>query len=191
VVQRLVSSSVAFLVVGVVAVSVSSSVPTRAVLAQGLSSPSNTITLRCSDSAGQQGRGGTTIGGVEGLVLPGSGDPSNLEEINGAHGRHFFIYKAFLAVSSSSAPYVTVSVVRPESARMYYGSSSVVGALMSVGHGRAFVAASRNRVRLPVCGPRFTGYVGGIVVVAPTWVTCAVSAPRARTKEVRVSIGAS
>jgi len=44
-------------------------------------------------------------------------------------------------------------------------------------------------VRLPVCGKRFSGYVGGIVLVAPSRVTFEVNAPRRRAVRVGVSIG--
>ncbi len=71
-------------------------------------------------------------------------------------------------------------------------------ALVSTAGGRPLVAASRSRVRLSVCGPRFTGYVGGIVgyvggivVAGPTWVTFAVSSPHHRTVRVRIPIGVS
>jgi hypothetical protein len=66
-----------------------------------------------------------------------------------------------------------------------------LGALVSTAGGRPLVAASRSRVRLSVCGPRFTGYVGGIVVAGPTWVTFAVSSPHQRTVRVRIPIGVS
>lgn len=108
------------------------------------------------------------MGGVEGLVLPGSGDPAGLFPIQGAGGKRYFVYKAFLAVSSALASYATVSIISPTSAELYYGSPGRVGTLVSSGKGRALVAAARREVRLPVCGPNFTGYVGGIIVTAPT-----------------------
>ena len=155
------------------------------------SSPSSTLTtLSCSDSAGQQGRGGEkVVGGVEGLVLPGSGDPASLLSLRSADGQRYFVYKAFLAVSAATAPYATVSVVRPRSAKLYYGSSNVVGTLANSAQGRGLIAASTSQVRLPVCGPDFTGYVGGIIVVTPTSVTFVVSSPHKKTERVTVSIG--
>jgi hypothetical protein len=155
------------------------------------SSPTTTvIILRCSDSVGQQGRGGEKlIGGVEGLVLPSSGDPGLLRPLRGADGRHYFVYKAFLAVSAASAPYATVSVVRPKSARMFYGAPSLVGTLASRAQGRGLISASKPQVQLPVCGPKFTGFVGGIIVVKPTSVTFAVSSRHEEVKRVTVSIG--
>jgi hypothetical protein len=54
------------------------------------------------------------IGGVEGLILPGSDDPAGLYPIGTAKGgTRYSIYKAFLAVSASAAPFATVSVTRP------------------------------------------------------------------------------
>jgi hypothetical protein len=157
------------------------------------SSPSTTMMiLSCSDSVGQQGRGGEkVIGGVEGLALPGSGDPSSLRSLRTADGQRYFVYKAFLAVSAASAPYATVSVVSPHSATLYYGSPGVVGALANNAKGRGLISASKSQVRLPVCGPNFTGFVGGIIVENPTSVTFAVSSPHKRTEQVTVSIGNS
>ena len=150
----------------------------------------DTITLDCSDSVGQQGSGGEkVIGGVEGLVLPGSGDPAGLRLLRSSSGRRYFVYKAFLAVSSLAAPAATVSIVRPQSARLLYGSSNDIGTLVNDHHGSGFIAASRSRVRLPVCGPNFTGFVGGVVVLRPTSVTFAVSSKHLKTERVTVSVG--
>ena len=60
---------------------------------------SSLLSLSCSDSAGQQGQGGeTVIGGVEGLVLPGSGDPAGLYPIGS------------FEISSARAATVTVPI---------------------------------------------------------------------------------
>ena len=150
----------------------------------------NLITLNCADSAGQQTRDGErVVAGVEGLVLPGSGDPSALSPIRDAHGRRYFVYKAFLAVSSKAAPYATVSIVSPKGATLVYGSAVEVGRLSASYRGQGLVTASRSRVRLPACGSGFTGYVGGIIVVKPTLVTLAVSSPHRTTKRVTISVG--
>jgi hypothetical protein len=149
----------------------------------------NVITLRCSDSVGQQGRGGEkVVGGVEGLVLPGSGAASSLRPLRSASGQRYYVYKAFLAVSASAAPYATVSVVHPN-ATLYYGAPSVVGKLANAKEGRELIAASRSQVRLPVCGKNFTGYVGGIIVAKPTSVTLSVSSPHQAMQRVTVFIG--
>lgn len=150
------------------------------------------LSLRCSDSVGQQGGNHeTVIGGVEGLVLPGSGDPAALYPIGAASGGdRYYIYKAFLAVSAAAAPFATVSVARPASARLVYGSPSRIGALFSTRAGQGLLTASRSAVRLPVCGTRFTGFTGGVLVTGPACVTFAVSSPHRQAAAVTVPIGA-
>lgn len=148
---------------------------------------SSVLELSCADSAGQQGQDHETVtGGVEGLVLPGSGDPAALYPIGGTH---YSIYKAFLAVSPSAAPFATVSVIRPASARLAYGAPSRISTLFSTRSGRPLLTASRSAVRLPVCGPRFTGFTGGILVPGPACVTVRVSSPAAKAAIVTVPIG--
>jgi hypothetical protein len=70
-----------------------------------------------------------------------------------------------------------------------YGSPSRIGELFSTRSGQALLAASRNTVRLPVCGPRFTGFTGGVIVTGPACVTFQVSSSRAREATVTVPIG--
>lgn len=159
---------------------------------EGSSSSHSIMILSCSDSVGQQERGGeVVIGGVEGLALPDSGDPASLRPLRSADGQQYFVYKAFLAVSAVTAPYATVSVVSPRSATLFYGSPGVVGTLAGRAHGRGLIMASKRQVRLPVCGPDFTGFVGGITVAKPSLVTFAVSSPHRKTERVTVSIGTS
>jgi hypothetical protein len=156
----------------------------------GATQKSKMLTLNCSDSVGQQGSNGEKIvGGVGGLVLPGSGDPSSLWARRSADGRRYFVYKAFLEVSPATQKYATVTIVSPHSAKLFYGRSEVVGTLVNTGGGRGFFVAAKSQLRLPVCGPRFTGYVGGIVVLKPTLVTFAVSSPHKVTERVTVRIG--
>ena len=70
------------------------------------------LSLTCSESAGQQGRGGEkVIGGVEGLQLNGSGNFSSLTPLRGPGGKRYYVYKAYLAVSPSVTGYATVDVV--------------------------------------------------------------------------------
>jgi hypothetical protein len=157
---------------------------------RGTSPLTNLITLRCSDSVGQQGRGGErVVGGVEGLVLTGSGDSATLTPLRSANGRRYFVYKAFLAVSATAAPNATVSVLRPPTARLYYGSPTDVGTLANNEQGRGLIEASKSQVRLPVCGAKFTGFVGGIIVVKPSSVTFSVSSPHMPTERVTISVG--
>lgn len=148
------------------------------------------LTLSCSDSVGQQGGDHeTVVGGVEGLVLPGSADPASLYPIRGGDGRRYFVYKTFLAVSSASAPFATVSIVRPATARLVYGASGQIGEMFGTASGQALIAASRSKVRLPVCGSRFTGFVGGIIVTQPTCITFEVSSPRRKTETASAPAG--
>lgn len=148
------------------------------------------IVLKCSDSVGQQGKGReVVVGGVEGLSLPDASDPSVLAPIRSVDGRHFLIYKDFLAVSSSVTPFATVSIVNPPSASLVYASSARIGALSSSPHGEELVKASASGVRLPVCGVRFTGFVDGVIVQRPTCVTFQVSSPHRRSVRVVERIG--
>jgi hypothetical protein len=161
--------------------------PTRAA---GPAESATLLSLTCSDSVGQQGRtGDTVVGGVQGLVLPGSDDPAGLYPIRDAAGKRYYVYKAFLTVAPSAAPYATVSVVRPAGARLVYGSSARVGDVSSAAGEQALIAASRANVRLPVCGSRFTGFAGGIIVAGPACVTFTVSSPSAPAATVSVPIG--
>jgi hypothetical protein len=59
-----------------------------------------------------------------GLVLAGSDDPAGLYPIRVSDGGRYFVYKAFLAVSASAAPFATISVIHPAAARLVYGSPS-------------------------------------------------------------------
>ena len=178
----------AFVSAGIAACSTTPARPASSLLGPA---PSSLLSLSCPDSVGQQGADHETVtGGVEGLVLPGSDDPAGLYPIGAASGgKRYFIYKAFLAVSASAAPFATVSITHPASARLVYGSPSRIGALFSARSGQPLLAASRTKVRLPVCGPRFTGFTGGIIVAGPTCVTFEVSSRSARTTPVTVPIG--
>ena len=176
--------------VTMVSIAACSAAPARPRTATGPTTSASLLSLSCSDSIGQQsGDHQTVVGGVTGLVLPDSDDPAGLFPIQTKDGRGYFIYKAMLAVSASAAPFATVSVTSPASARLLYGSASHVGDLASAPSGQALIAASRREVRLPVCGPRFTGYVGGIIVTKPTCVTFEVTSPGSKPATVSVSIG--
>jgi hypothetical protein len=169
-----------------------SSPPVHAARSAPSARESSVLKLSCSESVGQQGRDHeTVVGGVEWLVLPGSAEPAGLYPIRGRDGRRYFVYKAFLAVSSASAPFATVSIVRPVTARLVYGASGEIGEMFGTASGRALVAASRGAVRLPVCGSRFTGFVGGIIVTQPACVTFEVSSPRRKTETASAEIGPS
>jgi hypothetical protein len=93
----------AFIVAGLPACS---GAPTRSGHSVPGPATSSLISLSCADSAGQQGGDHeTVVGGVEGLALPGSDDPAGLYPIGASDGKRYFIYKAFLAVSATAAPY--------------------------------------------------------------------------------------
>ena len=126
----------------------------------------------------------TVVGGVKGLVLPGSDDPASLSPLGGRDGRRYFVYKAFLAVSST-APFAVASVIRRASARLVYGASTKLGA------GDGLVTGSRPSVGLPTCRAEFTGFVGGIILTRPTCVTFEVSSPDAKKAIASVEIGRS
>jgi hypothetical protein len=142
---------------------------------------SDKIVLTCSDSVGQQGRQGEiVVGGVEGLRLKSSSDAASLTPVQGARGKTYYVIKDFLAVSASAAPFATVSIVRPTTARLFYGPPVTAATMLKV---------SKRAVRLPVCGPDFTGYVGGIVVTKPTTVTFSVSSPHRKTRLITAPFG--
>ena len=46
-----------------------------------------------------------------------------------------------------------------------------------------------SRIRLPVCGPRYTGFTGGVLVTGPGCVTFEVSSAVAGAATVTVPIG--
>ena len=94
-----------------------------------------------------------------------------------------------LAVSASAAPFAAVSVTSPAGALLLYGSASRVGGLVSTADGQGLVAAARSQVRLPVCGLRFTGYVGGVIITLPACVTSEVTSPGLKAATVSVPIG--
>jgi hypothetical protein len=189
----LVSRAVIFLTTALIGAGLTacSGAPTRPEHPAPSPAASSLLSLSCSDSVGQQGQDHEVVtGGVEGLVLPGSDDPAGLYPIGASrHGRRNFIYKAFLAVSASAAPFATVSITRPATARLVYGSPSRIGALFSTRSGQPLLAASRRQVQLPVCGPHFTGFTGGVIVTGPACVTFEVSSPSARAATVTVPIG--
>ena len=179
--------SAAFICVGI---SACSGGPARPEPPSPSPATSSVLSLSCTESVGQQGQGNETVtGGVEGLILPESDDPAGLYPLGTTGGTRYFIYKAFLAVSAAAAPFATVSVTHPANVRLVYGSASRIGTMSGTGSGRAMLAASRRAVRLPVCGPRFTGFPGGVIVTGPACVTFTVSSPASRMATVTVPIG--
>jgi hypothetical protein len=107
--------------------------------------------------------------------------------ITGPGGRRYLLWKVFLNVAPSAAPYRTVSVKRPTSARLYYADPRTWSEASDAAH----VADAKRRVRLPACGSNWSGYTGGIVVPKATCVTLSVSAPdTGRSKSIAVPVAA-
>jgi hypothetical protein len=136
----------------------------------------DTAVLSCKDSAGQQApdRSAISVDGVRSPALAGDTDRfDTLPQWKGSDGRRYLVWKAFLAVGAAAAPYRTVTVVSPSTARLFYASPERWG---SVGNAATVPNPSRV-VRLPACGREDTGYTGGILVTGPGCVTLAVSSP--------------
>jgi len=77
-----------------------------------------------------------------------------------------------------------VTITSPATARLYYASPTQWGAVS----GRGTIGAAPRQIRLPVCGRRFTGYTGGILVMHPTCVRLAVRGPGRQAATVTVPI---
>jgi len=134
--------------------------------------------LTCRDSPGQQGPGAAParlVDGVDGFI--GDDNPDDWASVSILHlnGVRYLAWKTALAIAPTAGPYRTVSVVRPASARLDYSIAK-------------HAAAPSRRVRLPVCGDRYTLYVGGIFVRKPACVELAVTGPRSAAAEVKVPI---
>jgi hypothetical protein len=142
--------------------------------------------LSCRASAGQQGRDpqARQVNGVESFAL--RGDTNTYDALPGwrVGGRHYLIWKTFLAVAASARPYRIVTVASPSTARLYYASPTRWGAVS----GRGSVGAAARQVRLPVCGRRFTGFTGGILVTRPACVRLTVSAPGRKAATMTVTV---
>jgi len=128
--------------------------------------------LTCHDSAGQQGidtAPALLVNGVDGFI----GDTHTYDTLPmwKQDGHRYLAWKAALSVASGALPYRTVSLVSPASARLGYGG-----------------AALSRRVRMPVCGRRYTLYAGGIFVTHPACVTLAVTGPTGKPSTVTVPV---
>jgi len=124
----------------------------------------------CRDSAGQQGNdpGVRLVNGVEGFV----GDPNSYDAPYRVirNGHHYIAWKFALAVAPNAGPYRTISVVHPASARLAYPRELAIG------------------VRLPVCGRRYTLYVGGVFVTRRSCVSLAVTSPSGKAVTVTMPV---
>jgi hypothetical protein len=129
----------------------------------------------CHDSAGQQARDrppARLVSGIDGFV----GDTNAYDVLpvwGRLDGHRYLAWKTGLAVAPGARPYRTLTVLRPSSARLVYGSRATVPAW---------------RVRMSACGPRFTLYVGAILITRRACVTLAVTGPGARRKIVELPI---
>jgi hypothetical protein len=136
------------------------------------------VVLTCRDSPGQQGPGSPPqrlVNGVDGFI--GDNNPADLTSLPTLrlNGVRYLAWKTALAVAPAARPYRTVSVIRPASARLDYSI------------GRHAVAPSRQ-VRMPVCGDRYTLFIGGIFVRKPACVDLSVTGPGSAAAEVKVPV---
>lgn len=148
--------------------------------------PNAILNLTCRATAGQQGPDpqALRVNGVESVALRGDSNPADPLPAWHVAGRRYLIWKTYLAVATASRPYRVVTVTSPATARLYYASTSRWGAAS----GRAAIGAAPRQVRLPVCGRRFTGYTGGILVTHPACVRLAVRGPGRKPVTVTVPI---
>lgn len=128
--------------------------------------------LTCHDSAGQQSRDkppARLVNGVNGFI----GDTNTHDTLPAQYlaGHRYLAWKSALSVGPDARPYRIVTVISPGSARLGYGSS-----------------APARSVRLPVCGHRYTLYVGGILVRRPACVILAVGGPAGKSATVSVPV---
>jgi hypothetical protein len=134
--------------------------------------------LTCRDSPGQQGLGAAParlVDGVDGFI--GDDNPNDGASVSVVHldGVRYLAWKTALAVAPTARPYRIVSVVRPASARLNYAVGS-------------HAAAPSRSVRLPVCGSRFSLYVGGIYVQRAACVELAITGPGSAAAKVDVPV---
>ena len=94
------------------------------------------------------------------------------------------MWKVFLAVAPGAAPFRVVTVTSPPSARLFYASPARWGAAS----GAEMIPPPPRTVQLAVCGRRFTGYTGGILITQPGCVTLSVTGPKVRPRTVTVPI---
>lgn len=132
--------------------------------------------LSCHDSPGQQAidtAPARLVNGVDGFI--GDANAYDSLPVQYVGGHRYLAWKTALAVAASARPYRTVSVVRPASARLGYARANDA-------------APPSRRVRLPVCGDRYTLYVGRILVRHPACVTLAVTGPAPAEQPVLVTV---
>ncbi len=124
--------------------------------------------------------------GVSSFALRGDTNAYDALPAWRVRGRPYLIWKMFLAVAASARPYRIVTVISPSTARLFYASPGRWGEVS----GQSSIDAAPRQIRLPVCGRRFTGYTGGILITRPACVRLSVRAPgrKAATATVTVPI---
>lgn len=123
--------------------------------------------------------------GPRGAALQGDTNPyDTLPTWKSQGGRHYLVWKVFLAVAPTAGPYRVVTASSPGSARLFYASPAQWGAVS----GEAAVASPPSSVRLPACGRSYAGYTGGILITRPACVTITVTGPHTAAHTVRVPI---
>jgi hypothetical protein len=145
------------------------------------------VVLSCRASAGGQPADPTAlpVNGVESAALQGDTNPyDTLPAWKSQAGRHYLVWKAFLAVAPTAGPYRVVTASSPGSARLFYASPARWGAVS----GEGVVSSPPRSVRLPACGRNYAGYTGGILVSGPACVTITVTGPHTAARAVRVPI---
>jgi hypothetical protein len=152
----------------------------------GRAGPARAV-LSCGDSAGQQGgsESGQPVNGVESVALDGDNSLYDvLPAWRSRHGPRYLVWKVFLAVAPGAAPFRVVTVTSPSSARLFYASPAGWGAAS----GAKTIPPPPRAVQLAVCGRRFTGYTGGILITHPGCVILSVAGPKIRPRTVAVPI---
>ena len=151
----------------------------------GATPAGNLKILTCKDSAGG-GEGSRTVNGVSSGGFSGThAEPKDVFSLIGSDGHKYLLWKTFLNVAPSAAPYRTISVTRPSTARLYYADPGIWGTASEAER----VTDATRRVRLPTCGSRFSGFTGGIVVSEPTCVTLKIASPSgANPKEITIPV---
>jgi hypothetical protein len=169
-----------------VAVLVTLAAATAAGCAHHPATPDAVVALTCRATAGQQGADphALRVNGVESFALRGDSNPDDPLPTWRIAGRRYLIWKTFVAVAADARPYRIVTVTSPATARLYYASPTRWGAVS----GQATINAAARQIRLPVCGRRFTGYTGGILVTHPACVRLSVRGPGRKAATVTVTV---
>jgi hypothetical protein len=102
-------------------------------------------------------------------------------------GRHYRLLKAYVYVLRKPPTRVTVTVVSPQSVRLYYPSGSVWDAGPTPAQ---IVRGAAASVRFSAC-PGPTGYVGGFLIEKPVCLTLRIGEPGRKARVVHVAMAPS